>query len=119
MSLEGTVLPAEAYVDASGRTMVPLRFVSESLGFTVTWEAKTRQATIRGAGREVCLQIGQSRAVVDGREKRLDTVPVIYRDRTMVPLRFVAETFGLEVDWEGSTRTVLLSRPKEDPSRPA
>lgn len=113
------MLPAEAYVGASGRTMVPLRFVSESLGFTVTWEAKTRQVTIRGAGREVSLRIGQSRAVVDGREKRLDTVPVIYRNRTMVPLRFVAETFGLEVDWEGSTRTVLLSRPKEDPSRPA
>jgi N-acetylmuramoyl-L-alanine amidase len=107
-------------VDTNGRTMVPVRFIAENLGLQVAWEAKTRQVTVRGSECLINLWVGQSRAVVDGREVPIDTVPVIYQGRTMVPLRFVAETFGLAVHWDGSTRTVALSRqPDRGKERPA
>lgn len=120
LRLDGLPVAAEAYVDANGRTMVPLRVIAESLGFQVAWEAKTRQVTVQGSDRLINLWVGQSRAVVDGRELAIDTVPVIYQGRTMVPLRFVAETLGLAVHWDGATRTVSLSRqPGLGKERPA
>lgn len=120
LRLDGLPVAAEAYVDANGRTMVPLRFVAENLGFQVAWEAKSRQITVRGGDRLITLWVGRSQAVVDGRKVALDTVPVIWQDRTMVPLRFVAETLGLAVHWDGTTRTVALSRqPGLEQDRPA
>ena len=91
-----------------GRTMVPVRVVSENLGLSVAWEPRDSSVTVSGGNKLVVLRIGHSRALVDGREAYLDVPPVIRSGRTLVPLRFVASVFGAEVGWDDRTRTASV-----------
>jgi hypothetical protein len=90
----------------NNRTLVPLRALSERLGFTVGWDAATQQITLTKAERTVILWVGQTEASVDGRSLTLEAAPKIVGDRTFVPLRFIAEQLGAKVYWDGGRRQV-------------
>jgi len=67
------------------------------------------------------LQVSENRALVNGQWKTFDTKPVVVNGRTMVPLRFISETLGAEVEWDNKTRTVYIwtpGTPKEKPGLP-
>ncbi len=105
----------------SGRTLVPIRVISESLGWDVEWLAHKRQVLILGGEREaddfVLLTVGDPKALVNGEERAIDpenpVAPMIVPPgRVMVPVRFVAEAFGSDVDWDGVERTVLITSPR-------
>lgn len=71
--------------------------------------------TVAAAGaaaksKNMTLQIGNGSATVDGVSTELDSAPVIINDRTMVPLRFISENFGFNVDWDGNTQTVTINK---------
>jgi hypothetical protein len=60
------------------------------------------------------LQIGNANALVNGNNKLIDpqnlkVVPEIINGRTMLPLRFVAESLGADVQWDGTTRTITIT----------
>jgi len=102
------------FIDDSWRTMVPLRMVSEGLGASVEWNEETRTVTIQTASwREnqvtIIFTIDSPTMTVNGNATTMDTVPVIIDPGyTFVPVRFVGEAFGLEVDFHQDTNTVLL-----------
>jgi outer membrane protein assembly factor BamB len=96
----------------NGRTMVPLRFVSETFGAEVGWDGTEQKITLIFYGKTVELWIGRSTAIINGDPMVLDASPTIINGRTMVPLRFCAETFGAEVGWDGATQTITLIYPK-------
>ena len=50
---------------------------------------------------------------VDGKYVTTDSKPYIEDSRTLVPIRFVAEALGYDVEWIDSTRTVILSKGPE------
>lgn len=58
---------------------------------------------------EIVLTIDSTSAALNGTAHTLDTTPVIINDRTMLPIRFIAEGFGFDVEWEQTTQTVTLS----------
>ncbi len=94
-----------------GRVMVPLRAIFEWLGAKVEYQAG--QITAYDAGGQtprVVLRIGQAQAQLSGQPYQLDVPPVVIEGRTFVPLRFVAESFGVWVDAKG--RTVTLQMPQ-------
>ncbi|MFO7941142.1 MAG: stalk domain-containing protein, partial [Bacillota bacterium] len=105
------------------RIVVPIRVVSESLGREVEWLAHTRQILVLGDGAQsdefVLLTIGENLALLNGEEVELDVAPFIVpaSGRALVPLRFVAEAFGSEVDWDAEDRTAIIAsgRPEEEP----
>jgi len=101
---------ANPYIDANSRTMVPLRAIGEALGAQVDWQEATRQVTLRKDGRVVVLTIGQKSALVNGEVRTMDTIPVIKNDRTMLPLRYVGEYLGAEVEWDETSRTVRVNQ---------
>ena len=82
-----------------GRTLVPIRFIAESLGATVGYDDATANITITLDGNQVALQVGSNKMYVNGEEKILDVTADTYYDRTFVPLRAVSEAFGKAVDW--------------------
>lgn len=93
------------FISVDSRTMSPLRFVSEALGFEVTWYGEKFQVGITGkhadgTDLEVILPIGVNYAYVNGQKMYFDTNTVIVDGRTFVPLRFVSEVFGAEVGYE-------------------
>lgn len=99
----------------NNRTLVPIRVV-EQLGFTVEWEDLTKRVYIVGENRELSVQIGNMFAEtnIDGFERTqlLDTPPKIHNNRTMVPIRFISETMGLVVEWDGENNTVIINSPE-------
>jgi len=92
-----------------GRTLVPLRAIFEALGAEVNWNEATRTVTGTKGDTTVILTIGSTTATVNGRAVTIDVPGTVVNGRTLVPLRFVAESFGVEVNWDGSTRTVSIN----------
>jgi hypothetical protein len=101
-----------APVIKNGSTLVPLRFIAETLGITPSWDAVFSIVDMNVGGHQVRLQIGVRFAGVDGKRVSLDAAPVIIGGVTMVPLRFVSETMGANVMWDAATRTVTVIYPK-------
>lgn len=105
-------LDAQPYVDrGANRTMVPLRFTVIELGYEVDWDDAARRVTIARAGRSVRFTVGSRVALVNGKETEIEVAPVIWFDRTYVPLRFFAEQLGLTVLWDAEERDVVLFEP--------
>ena len=109
--LDGNVvtMDAEPFIDANGRTMVPVRFVGEALAAAVDWDANTRTVTITKDATLIKLVVGSQIITVNGAATTMDTAAVIRYERTFVPVRYIAEALGLDVGWDGTTSTVLLT----------
>lgn len=84
---------------SNSRTFVPLRFVSENLGFKVDWEQETQTAIVHSRDGEIRVTIGKETITTPDGEVKMDVVAFIRDGRTYVPVRFVAETLGFKVDW--------------------
>lgn len=108
------VFPDQQPVQRDARVYIPLRGVLDRIGAeTIQWRPAREEVFIASGPREIRLRIGDSRALVDGREVDLDAPPILVGGRTMVPLRFIGENLGATVRWEGYTRTVHISVPQE------
>lgn len=93
----------------NNRTMVPLRAIFEALGATVKWEAQTATVTSTRGDITISMTIGKAEMFKNGERKALDTEPQIVGGRTLVPVRAIGESFGVKVDWDAKTRTVILT----------
>ncbi|CAH1195977.1 hypothetical protein PAECIP111893_00788 [Paenibacillus plantiphilus] len=89
-------------------TFVPIRTVTEGLGFDVSWQSP--HVTIFNGETSMRLTIGSKKAIVNGAEVSLDAPAINSADTTLVPLRFVSEQFGLEVSWDKLTKSVYLNQ---------
>jgi len=94
---------------SSGRTLVPVRFVSEALGFNVVYNEKTKEVTIKNNNTIILIKIGSKVATVNGKSVTLDVAPVIQNGRTFVPVRFISETMGLKVEWDSNTKRITIT----------
>lgn len=94
-------------LEQAGRVFVPLRGIFEQLGASVVYQNGQINAT--GDGRNVALQIGSTNATVNGQTQTLDSPPFVEGSRTLVPLRFVAQALGANVDWNNNTSTVTIT----------
>ncbi|MFR6436610.1 MAG: stalk domain-containing protein [Peptoniphilaceae bacterium] len=94
-----------------GRTMVPVRFISEALGLKVGWDQKTRTVTVGEGASSMKLTIG-SKAIVraDGKKTAIDVAAMIKGGRTMVPIRAIGELSGAKVDWNAANRQVIIQK---------
>lgn len=109
------------------RTMVPMRFIFEKLGAAIYWDEATETVfaftatdtlywdeatetvfTITTAD-TILMQIGSDRMFINDEQIDLDVPPQLIDDRTMVPLRAVSEAFGLKVEWNDATSTVIIT----------
>ncbi len=118
-ALAQTPKPVDLYFDnqpveldafvVDGRTIVPVRFISEKLGAEVKWYGDTQTISIRGFGKDILLYIGKRYAVVNDETVTLDAAPVVSDGVTRVPVRFVSETLGAIVRWDGRAVRIFSS----------
>ena len=105
-----TFADVQPYTDLQGRVMVPVRFVAESLGAEVAWNGETKTALILKDGVLLEVPIGSRSIRVtwggNTADLAMDTEAVLYRDRTMIPIRSVAEALGAYVDYAERYNTV-------------
>lgn len=98
-----------------GRTLIPFRRIFEKLEMEVTWDNVTRTVHAENETTVMELGIGKQTAVVNGEEHTLEVAPEITDDRTFVPLRFVSESVGADVDWDPATRVITITFLIESP----
>ena len=92
-----------------GFTLVPLRFISEAFGASVDWNDALKVITINYRTLTIQLQVDSNVVLVGTEFKKLDVPPKIINGRTLVPIRFISETFGATVDWDGTTKTITIT----------
>lgn len=90
------------------RTLVPVRAIVEGFGAQVEWNEERREVMIVKEDQEILLPLDYSGVYVNGEKVQLDTKSEVMNSRTYVPLRFIAEVFGLEVEWHGETGIIEL-----------
>lgn len=83
------------------RTMVPLRFIGEAFGAQFGWNDKTRTVTVKQGTKTLTL-------VIDKTAPGLDVPATISNGRTLVPVRYISESFGAKVNWIPSTQAVQV-----------
>ncbi len=93
----------------NGRTLVPLRAIFEKLGATIDWNGETQTVTATKDGTTISLTIGNTNALKNGENITLDVPAKIVNGRTLVPVRFIADSFGVNVDWNGDMQRVSLT----------
>lgn len=97
----------------NGRTMVPIRAITEALDYKVTFDDAARAVQLAKDGQTIELCIGKTgiKRTVPGQEttvKPTDVEPYISRNLTFVPVRFFAEEIGMDVQWDEATRTAIV-----------
>ena len=115
--IESTAKP----INYQNRVLVPVRTISENLGFTVDWQQETQKVIItNGEGKDYKLELGikDEKILLNEKEIKTDVYPklvVFGKDetRTMVPIRLVAEAFNQEVNWNQEKQTVEITHKKE------
>jgi len=88
--------------------LVPIRTVAENLGYEVGWDGKTKQVTVKEGSTEISMTLGETVAKVNGKSVQLTAPPVLQSDTTLIPIRFVGETFGLQIMWDNSSKSAFL-----------
>src|SRR6202171_4210471 len=96
-----------APTERAGRVFVPLRGVFENLGASVVYANGVINAT--GRGHSVSLHIGSQQATVDGQQQTVDVAPFIIGASTYVPLRFVSQALGADVNYDATNNVVAIS----------
>lgn len=96
-------------------TMVPMRFIFESIGATVEWDAPNMSATAVKNGMVFEVSIGSRTAYINGREEKMPLPAVLKSDRTFIPLRFIADSLGAKLGWDSVNSIASIDFPPEKP----
>ena len=115
-------------LNGKGRTLVPLRMIVEhledELNANIEWDGNKQEIKIETREKEIILEIDNPYAVVNGIRKRLPDdisaklLAIGSNGRTMVPIRFFSEEFGIDVDWDDASTTASLITPRRPEERP-
>ncbi len=105
--LQSDVTP---FINADGRTMLPIRAIAEALGADVQWDESTQTATLILGDKTVKVTIGQNSILVNGSPVAMDTVAAVKDGRTVLPVRAVGEALGAQIGWDEQTKTVSIEK---------
>lgn len=93
----------------AGRVLIPVRIISETLGFSVDWHANTREIFLQKNDLNLKFNINEPFIWNNGNKALLDVVPVIKDGRVFLPIRAFSENIGALVDWDGQDRIVYVA----------
>lgn len=100
---------AQPAFQQNGHTLVPLRGIFESLGVEVAWDGATLTVTATKGSTTIILTLDKDLASVNGKSIKLSAKAQSINGSTMVPLRFVSEALGAKVEWDGPTKTAIIT----------
>lgn len=122
MTVNGKDMPIDEQgtvpVIVNDRTLLPARAVVEQMGGTVSWNGETQEVTLTYGEDEIKLIIDSTDALLNGEKQTLDVAPTVMNDRTMLPIRFIAEGFKFDVEWNGDEQSVTITNSKTTEQNP-
>ena len=105
----------QVYINDAGRTMIPLRVVSETMGYVTNWQPDgSIQITSADGAVDVTLQIGSTAYTANGEAGTFETAPTLKNDRAYLPARDFTDLYG-SIYWDGDTRMVWIEN-RETPT---
>lgn len=115
IEIDGKIIKTDAapFIEKD-RTFVPIRFIGEALNYKVDWNNDKKLVTIKNNDRQILMTIGDTNITVNNEKIKNDVAPLIRKDRTYVPLRFVAENMNLKVNWDGKEKKVIINSQKDN-----
>jgi len=99
-------------VVVNNRTLIPVRALIENIGGSVNWNSGTQTVTLNYKNDEIRLIINNTTAYLNNKEQKLDSEPVIINGHTMLPIRFITENFGFDVNWNKEDNTIMITNKK-------
>ncbi len=97
-------------VAINNRTLLPVRAIVEEIGGTVGWNGETQEVTLALGQNTILLTLNNTTAYLNGKAQTLDTAPTAINNRTMLPIRFIAESFEYDVDWNGEAQAITITK---------
>ena len=98
----------------NGRTMIPIRYVAEALGFEVEWNRSTRTVVLKDNNTRVEISVDTNKIIVNGTVYTSDVKPEIKNNRTMLPIANIARALGLrdgkDIIWNSKSKMVTIYR---------
>lgn len=105
-------IDAAPYISSVGSTLIPLRGLLEEMGATIEWNDENQTIVIDNGVKKITMQIGTKLVYIEnsGATVRytMTTTPKIKNGRTYIPVRFVSEHLGYNVNWDGETKTITI-----------
>lgn len=92
----------------NGRTLVPLRFIAEAFGSQVSWDKSKQAVVIVSGAKRIVLSPGEPKALIDGKEFKLEAPAELVNGRSFVPLRFISESLGARVDFSSAKQEIYI-----------
>lgn len=90
------------------RTLVPVRFIAESLGMDVSYDDKERKVSLTGNGYKVVMTLDNNLYTINDIPFEMDVPAQSIEERTMIPLRAMAEAIGMKVEWDQENRLIYI-----------
>lgn len=105
-------MDAAPYI-SNNRTFVPVRFIVEGFGGQVDYDSNTKVVSINYNNNNILIPIGSNTIEVNGKNMEIDAPAVIKNNRTFIPIRFVAEALGMQIDYNSSNREITILELKQ------
>ncbi|MCD7905830.1 MAG: hypothetical protein LUG24_09825 [Clostridiales bacterium] len=110
-----TVNGEETEIDSApiiteGRTLVPIRAIIEAIGGSINWNSDTQTAELTYNSNTIGLTIDSSTAYFNETPSELDVAPKVVNERIMLPIRFIAENFEFDVEWDSENQYIIITK---------
>lgn len=92
-----------------GKTYIPVRKIFEEFGMTVKWNEAKRTVDAFGKNMHIRMKLGNTGILINGVRFEMEAPPLSLSGRTMIPLRAVSQALGVDVQWDGATRSIDLT----------
>ncbi|KRE82578.1 cell wall lytic activity [Paenibacillus sp. Soil766] len=100
----------QPFIDTGGKLQVPLRVLSEKLGYQVGWAKQGDEVVVTLKNKEQAIQLttDEEQAIVNSKLVELESTPTLVKGSTYVPMRFVTETFGSAITWNDANKIAIV-----------
>jgi len=111
ISLNGAEFTGEAYINEEGKVMVPLRQISEELGYMVKWNNAEKGVTVSKESDVMELKIGKSGIITNGKDIDINANPTIKNGKTFVPVEVFSNALDLIAGWDKKHSILNINQP--------
>ncbi|MFT9487210.1 MAG: stalk domain-containing protein [Tepidibacillus sp.] len=103
----------------NGNTLVPFRAIAEALGAEVSYDPETRTITVKQGDVSVSFVLNQKQAKVNGQIIQLQVPATTVNGNTVVPLRFISESLGADVEYDSDTQLIFVDNQDQVTTEPS
>ena len=113
INLNGVQIPLNAVVRGDD-LYLPVRAISEALGYEVSWSYADKAVGIQSKDREITLKLIEAKVIVGGHESFLRNTHEMVKNRNYLTDTFFSENLALKVQWDKTNHVVTLSSVREN-----